>query len=486
MSFYRTYRPQVIDEIDNIAVREQLTGLLTKDRDKLPHAYFFTGPKGTGKTTAARVIAKIFNCEKSGKNGPCGTCAHCTAISEGSSLDVIEMDAASNRGIDEIRELRARIGLSPVSSAFTVYIIDEVHMLTTEAFNALLKTLEEPPAHAVFVLATTDAHKVPGTITSRCMTVVFKKAGKTELLHALTRVVTGEHLSVPDDVLEHIAVAADGSFRDAVKLLEQATLSGSAITAESLSAFMVSTGDVQVSALHTAVVQKNANEALDIIEKISATGQDMRSFVTVLLRMFEKDLVETVRTGAKDGMSIDSLSQCIRLFTTAYEHMRYTPVPELPLELAIATWCMGSDQKRESEQPKKQTVEKPERKDSQLTDSAPKNIASEKPVAPPASEPAAPESSSPDPVSLGLLTFEKLVEHWADVIASLKQSNHSVAGVMRSARPKAVANGIVTIEAFYTFHQEKLSDRKSKQLIEDTLKKLFGEKMTVDIVLGKK
>ena len=142
MSFYRKYRPQVIEEIDNASVREQLSSLLTKDKKELPHAFFFTGPKGTGKTTAARVIAKLFNCEKPKGSGPCGMCDQCVSISNGSNLDVIEMDAASNRGIDEIRQLRERIGLSPSSSSYTIYIIDEVHMLTTEAFNALLKTLE--------------------------------------------------------------------------------------------------------------------------------------------------------------------------------------------------------------------------------------------------------------------------------------------------------------------------------------------------------
>src|SRR3989344_9433328 len=150
-SFYRTYRPQVIDEIDNVSVRDRLLSLLTKDKKDLPHAYLFSGPRGAGKTTAARVIAKMFNCTKSTKGGPCGKCEQCTSISEGRNLDVLEIDAASNRGIDEIRALREAIGLAPSSAAFKIYIINEVHMLSTEAFNALLKTLEEPPAHVVFV-----------------------------------------------------------------------------------------------------------------------------------------------------------------------------------------------------------------------------------------------------------------------------------------------------------------------------------------------
>jgi len=162
MSFYRIYRPQVFEEIDNIRVREKMLSLLSKPVSELPHAFLFSGSKGTGKTTAARLIAKLFNCEKLSKTkGPCGECTSCVSIAEGHNIDVLEIDAASNRGIDDVRALRDAIALTPMSGKIKVYVIDEVHMLTTEAFNALLKTLEEPPAHAVFILATTDPQKVP-------------------------------------------------------------------------------------------------------------------------------------------------------------------------------------------------------------------------------------------------------------------------------------------------------------------------------------
>ena len=188
MAFYRTYRPQVIGEIDNKDVQKALLSLLSKDRKSLPHAFFFSGPKGSGKTTAARLIAKLFLCEKLGRLGPCGSCPACASVTKGSAIDLIEIDAASNRGIDEIRSLRDGIGLSPSIGEFKVYIIDEVHMLTNEAFNALLKTLEEPPLHAVFVLATTDPQKVPSTILSRCMHIKFDRAGKKELVTVLQRI----------------------------------------------------------------------------------------------------------------------------------------------------------------------------------------------------------------------------------------------------------------------------------------------------------
>src|SRR5256885_10890679 len=176
MVFYRKYRPQIIDDLDSKAIRDTLHSVLKNDPS---HAFLFTGPKGLGKTSTARIVAKAVNCtapKKDRKEGiePCGTCDQCVSITSGSNVDILEIDAASNRGIDEIRDLKEKIRLAPVLANRKVYIIDEVHMLTTEAFNALLKTLEEPPAHAMFILCTTEPHKVPPTILSRCFHIVFK------------------------------------------------------------------------------------------------------------------------------------------------------------------------------------------------------------------------------------------------------------------------------------------------------------------------
>ncbi len=460
MSFYRTYRPQVIDEIDNASVREQLFSLLTKDRKELPHAYFFTGPKGTGKTTAARVIAKLFNCTKLTKSGPCGTCEFCQSISNGTNLDVIEMDAASNRGIDEIRQLRERIGFTPVSSAYTIYIIDEVHMLTTEAFNALLKTLEEPPAHVVFVLATTDAHKVPATIKSRCLELNFHRASLAELLHALERVVKSEKINISQDGLICIAGLADGSFRDAVKLLEQASLQEGKITEESLQKVFSTPKYSNLSAFMKLLSTRDAKASLAYLEEIHQQGFDLKAFIIFMLQALEADLVNTVKgtTDPKFG-TLRELQEAIRVFTRAYEEMRYSPIPQLPIELAIIEFCQATLVQQITVSDKKQ----------------PDDV-----------EPVTHVANNPAPQSLGLLTYEKLIEHWSDFIAATKPYNHSVAGVLRSSRPKSVENGIVLIEAFYKFHQEKLANVSTKQVLSEVLKKLFGEKVTIEIVLGKK
>lgn len=447
MSFYRIYRPQVIDEIDNAAVREQLLSLLEKEKKELPHAYLFTGPKGAGKTTAARVIAKLFNCEKPTKKGPCGVCEQCVSIASGRSIDVIEMDAASNRGIDEIRQLRDRIGLSPSSSLYTVYIIDEVHMLTNEAFNALLKTLEEPPSHAVFVLATTNREKVPSTIQSRCMMITFGKADADELLHALTRIVKAEKITIDPDALVRIVQAADGSFRDAVKFLEQVSFTKGTITSDSVGKALSLSDESIREIFLDHLVGNNIKAALHDVTEARNQGRDMKSFLVDVLGDLEKKLVAAAVGNIEGSWDIETTNRAIAMFTRAFSELRFSPIPEIPIEVVIIEFC-GM-----------QVV------------------------------PVAPTKSVEVPVvtpSLGLLTTEKLVEHWSDFIAATKPYNHSVAGVLRSSRPKSVENGIVTIEAFYKFHQEKIAEVKTKQILADVLKKLFGERIKIEVVLGKK
>lgn len=478
MSFYRIYRPQVIGEIDNEKVREQLLSLLTKDRKELPHAYFFTGPKGTGKTTAARLIAKLFNCVKPNKSGPCGSCEQCEAISNGTSMDVMEMDAASNRGIDEIRQLRERIGLSPATASYTVYIIDEVHMLTTEAFNALLKTLEEPPAHAIFVLATTDAHKVPATIISRCMVVRFSKASQKELLHALARVVTSEKISISDEALERIVTVADGAFRDAVKFLEQVSFHKGTIELDDIDQVLSLSTSLTIARFVTLLDGKDASlpNALAKIKEAADEGIDMRAFVTDVLLYLRANLLSHIHGVLSPTSTFGDqkkMQEAIVLFTRAYGEMRYAPIPQLPIELAVID--LFQYEKPETHEPVKLPVGTgvlP--KTPSPTPEIPKTVAT-------------PEVSVAEKIEpLGLLTLEKLVEHWPDFIAATKPSNHSVAGVLRSSRPKSVEGGIVTIEAFYKFHQEKLADIRTKQVLGEVLRKLFGEKVTIEIVLGKK
>ncbi|MBI3955910.1 DNA polymerase III subunit gamma/tau [Candidatus Gottesmanbacteria bacterium] len=447
MAFYRTYRPKVLEEIDNAQVRETVELLLTKPKDQLPHAYLLIGPKGTGKTTTARVIAKLFNCEKPAKTGaPCGTCEQCSAIAGGVHLDVMEIDAASNTGVDNIRELRDAIALAPARGKWKIYIIDEVHMLSPGAFNALLKTLEEPPLHAIFILATTDPQKIPATVSSRCQIIPFGKAESPDLIHALERIIKAEKMTIDEEAVRLIVQNADGSFRDAVKMLEQLSFQKKKITAEVVYKTLAIAETKRRDDFLTHLFNRQMKESLADIQALVAEGRDVKTFLVDCLWQLQKRFVA--------GQTAD-LRELIRRLIQAYGELRSSPIPELPLELAVVEYC---------EQNK--TI-------GQVINS-------------PSNSPSLEKRGQGGVTMEGLLSLDKLTEHWRDVIDELKPFNHSVAAVCRSARPKGVKDGIVTIEAFYPFHQEKLSEVKTRDMIATVLKKLFGEKVKVEVVLGKK
>ena len=283
---YLKYRPQVLSEVfgqDHIK-KTLLSALL---RNRISHAYLFTGSRGTGKTTIARILAKAVNCANPKNGEPCNKCESCKEITVGKSLDVIEIDAASNRGIDEIRELRDKIKFSPAKSRYKVFIIDEVHMLTREAFNALLKTLEEPPPHALFILATTEIHKVPETILSRCQRFNFSRIKMTDLVSYLKKVSQQEKLKVENGGIGLIAVNAGGALRDAVNLLDQAASLGSEITIASLQAILGLTDISAVYKLVDLLIDQKITEAIELINELLERGYDLASF--------DKKLIEHLR-----------------------------------------------------------------------------------------------------------------------------------------------------------------------------------------------
>lgn len=325
MVFYRTYRPRRIADLDKTDVRDRIGTLLRST--SIPHALLFSGPRGTGKTSTARIVARVLNCENPKKGEPCNTCTNCVAIENGSHMDVIEIDAASNRGIDEMRELRENIALSPSMGNKKIYIIDEVHMLTREAFNALLKTLEEPPAHVVFILATTEAHKLPETIISRCIHMVFTKATKEELTRSLKRVIKGENITISDTALSLIAKSSDGSFRDAVKMLEQA-VTENRLSEKDIAAITGQSGNTDVLDM---LFQKDIRGALQHIEEQSNKGIDFSLYIQSLLEhLHEKMLKDPEDTHVRI---------LIKYLTRAYTEMKTTSIPQLPLEMAVIEYC---------------------------------------------------------------------------------------------------------------------------------------------------
>src|SRR3990167_6546855 len=278
IAFYLKYRPQTLDDLaGQIQIKESLKVAFTSG--KLSHAYLFAGPRGTGKTSTARILAKMVNCRKSDVRNqksdtkiPCNECDVCLSITDGSNLDLIEIDAASNRGIDDIRTLRESIKLAPSGSKKKVYIVDEAHMLTTEAFNALLKTLEEPPLHTLFILATTDPEKIPQTILSRVTRLDFKLASQVEILEALKVVAEGEKIKIEDAALKLIAKKAGGSFRDAVKYLDQLGSLGKEIKVKDAEEAL-NTGNFEIAyELLQNLAQGRVREALILVFKQQEAG----------------------------------------------------------------------------------------------------------------------------------------------------------------------------------------------------------------------
>jgi DNA polymerase III subunit gamma/tau len=488
MSFYNKYRPSTLAEIDNSQVRKTILSLLTKPKEDLPHAYLFIGPRGTGKTTTARIVAKLFNCTNPSKSGePCGECDICKAITNGSSIDIMEIDAASNTGVDNIRDLKDKIQLVPVQAKWKIYIIDEVHMLSTGAFNALLKTLEEPPPHTVFILATTDPHKVPATIQSRCLVLNFVKPALTEIVIALQRIAKGEQIQIDEDAYPLIAEAADGSFRDATKLFEQATLLDKHITKKTIEE-MLKTTDVQlITTFISHLLRSDAVSLINQIELMLKDGADIKSFYVQILRELQKKLVQSVLSDNPDKRKLQQVTDVLHRY---YADLRSTNFPELSLQIAVLTACEQPSTTQQTTSTVKTKIESvvtpshPVKPPSVIK--PPTTISSDvHPTTP--TPPVSPQVDITTTLSVaGPFTTEQLTQHWSHVIDEVKKIHHATSGVLRSAKPNRVENGIVIIETSYAFHRDKLNESVAKDAITKAIKTLFGEKVNLEIMLGKK
>lgn len=298
MSLYRTWRPSTFAElVGQDAVVRTLTSAI--ESGKLAHAYLFSGPRGSGKTSAAKILARCINCEKGPTATPDNSCENCRAMLAGTALDVLEIDAASNRGIDEIRALREAVKFAPATMRMKVYIIDEAHMLTKEGANAFLKTLEEPPAHAVFILATTEPEKLPVTVLSRCQRYSFRRIAIPVMIEKMQAIARGEGIAIDDAALAAIAYRADGGLRDALTMLEQlaAYAGGSTVTMQTLDLAFGSTGRNFAQALVDAALARDASAALGIVEDASDAGVDLQGLIRLLIFGLRDLLVARVNPG---------------------------------------------------------------------------------------------------------------------------------------------------------------------------------------------
>lgn len=353
VALYRRWRPQDFDTlVGQHAVKTALSNALASGR--IAHAYLFTGPRGTGKTSTARILAKALNCDKGPTAHPCGECLNCERIAAGASMDVIEIDAASNRGIDEIKSLRDQTAYSPVNGRYKVFIIDEVHMLSTEAFNALLKTLEEPPAHVIFILATTDPHKIPATIHSRCQRFDFRRVTVEEITDHLAMVAEKSGINADREALRLIAIQSEGGMRDALSLLDQCGVMAQQITAETVREVLGIVGRETLRQLVGAIGKQDLSATLAKLNFLLEQGKDVRQVLTELAEYFRALLLYKAAPSYQEVYLTDTeeaLSENAPLFSNdrllaaeerlhaGLSELRWTVRPRITAELCLFDLC---------------------------------------------------------------------------------------------------------------------------------------------------
>ena len=540
MAFYLKYRPQTVDELDLEIVREQIGKILSSSH--FPHAFLFSGPKGLGKTSAARILVKAINCEqkpdtkkKKTHTGsweePCNKCEACKSITDGTALDLIEIDGASNRGIDDIRSLRETIKLTPFRLKYKVYVIDEAHMLTKEAFNALLKTLEEPSAHAIFVLATTEPEKIPETIISRCIHVKFKKASEKEMIRSLKRITKGEKLKVDDGALEIIVQNTDGSFRDAVKLLEQLSFDTKNITFKQAQNLINQSGEFDLSKCLLLILDKNTKESLLMLQEAIDEGVSLRWLVVKSLEklrdyLFYKQGVisdfgekeEKWRQQVdKINIEAESLISLMRLLDKAGVELKNAVVSGLPLQLTIMEYgnnikhrvsnIKDKDEKLtissnsaarqiskpETQNTNKNRIEKLKKEEDAETlprPAPPAGRSQQVKASEEKKEEKKPEIEEEkiDPKRVKKITtnLKNVKDNWDKFLQLLRPHNSSIEALLRSSRPFKMDDGVLVLEVFYKFHKERLENGKCPKVMEKVLKELFGEQFKVKCVLGER
>ncbi len=357
IALYRKWRPHTFrDLVGQDHISRTLSQAITSGR--IGHAYLFSGPRGTGKTSTAKILAMALNCKEGPTPDPCGKCESCQRIMDGSAMDVFEIDAASNRGIDEIRGLRETVKFAPAEGRYKVYIIDEVHMLTAEAFNALLKTLEEPPAHVVFILATTEAHKVPPTIQSRCQRFDFRRITASEIQGRLRYICDEMKTEADDKALELIALQADGGLRDALSILDQCiSLSDGRVTEAQVQEMLGLVGHSWIYRMTEALAAGKAQDVLNLVAELLRDGKDLRQIVAEL-ELHLRSLMIYQAAGTVEGLDLyaepedvlkkqsafwkdETIMQMLARLHETTQELRWSPQPRITVEIALLALCRG-------------------------------------------------------------------------------------------------------------------------------------------------
>jgi DNA polymerase-3 subunit gamma/tau len=542
--FYRKWRPQTLSEVVG---QQHVTETLRRSvvNGRIAHAYLFCGPRGTGKTSTGRILAKAVNCLSPVDGEPCNTCAMCQAFNEGSAMDIIEIDAASNRGIDEIRELKERVNYAPAAAKYKVYIIDEVHMITKEGFNAFLKTLEEPPPHAIFVLATTDPHKVLATILSRCQRFDFHRLSQSAVISKLEFVCEKEGITIQPEGLRLVARVSTGSLRDAENLLEQlVAYYGQDISLQQVQTMLGITNDPRTVELIKNVLGNDITTSLKTINAVAADGLDLQQFNREMVNYLRdlllvkaesadsvdvtsEELGELKKTAAQ--ASLEAIITAIKFFGEV--DFRQNNYSTLPIELAIVnTVLAGSGEKPAQVKPEQPATadagvvktpkatysakkpEKPEKETAEVKKEEPVSEVKPEPAetveeveAEPAAEktPEAVEEKTEEiaeekvePVAVaaekdngyanGVDEINIIRKEWKNFINALRGegSTGNLDAFMRSAcEALSIENNIITIGFYHQFHRDYINDPKYKFLVEKKLREVFDKPYKINCII---
>ncbi len=474
-ALYRKWRPQLWDEVvSQEHIVQTLKNAVTSER--VAHAYLFSGPRGTGKTTAARLLAKAVNCLNENKSKrPCNECAHCAAVNENRFMDLIEIDAASNTSVEDVRDLRDKINFSPSQGIYKVYIIDEVHMLSTAAFNALLKTLEEPPPHAIFILATTEIHKIPATVLSRCQRHEFRRVPLGEITRRLSEICKAEKIDVEDGALNLIARQASGGLRDAISLLDQLASIGEKITLPLAQTVLGTATNQSVINIFQAVVEQDAAKGFNEIQSALDGGADARALARQVVDYLRNIMLIQMGNGEQVEVSADARSQMVshakeiavadvlrmmRAFNAAATDTRGGWAPSLGLELAFA-----------------EALELPAQPEPAVVKSQVKKnlIKTESPQV------LYQDQSQKNTVNSDV--FERVVNSWKQVSTLIKQNNADAAALVNSCKPLDIREGILILGFASDILLEKFNKPENVALTRKAMMEVIGADLPIQAVV---
>ena len=500
-ALYRKWRPQLWDEvISQEHIIHTLKNAVATDR--VAHAYLFSGPRGTGKTTAARLLAKAVNClNLDSARRPCNECAHCKAVNESRFMDLIEIDAASNTGVDDVRELRDKINFSPSQGKFKVYIIDEVHMLSNQAFNALLKTLEEPPPHVIFILATTEIHKIPATVLSRCQRHEFRRVPPGEIIRHLTNICTEEKIEADPEALAVIARQSTGGMRDAISLLDQLSSTGGRITIELAQTVLGTATSQSVLALIQAAIDHQPGHGLDEIQHALDGGADVRALARQLVEYLRNLMLIQMGNGAQleapndvraqmnahaVALSSAEVLRMLRAFNAAATDQRGGGPPSLGLELAFAEILEPAAQPQFAVATSAQHVPAAAPRP---PPSQPPAVGRLQPVAPgsqttiPAAVPG-PAQPGEAPKSQTGVSLEQVTKAWKQVANLLRTKDPNLMGLVNSSKVLEIREGVLIVSFASDILQKRFDRPEGIDLVRKTLHEVLGRDLPIQTVVA--